>query len=207
VVDHSGRRLDADALQQSYLRAVRQAGGETVGRARVAAIVRDGSAWLVATETGERYAAPVLINAAGAWADAVATMAGVRPVGVEPKRRTIIVFDGPEGVDVSRWPFTKTAVDDFYMIPEAGRLLASPVDEIPSEPVDAQPDEYDVALAAWKVEQYTSLAVPRIHHRWAGLRSFVRDRVPTAGFAPDAEGFMWLAGQGGCGLQTAPASG
>lgn len=205
VVDRAGRRLDADALQQGYLRAVRQAGGETIGKARVAALSREGSAWVAATQSGELYCAPVLVNAAGAWADHVAQLAGLRPLGLEPKRRTIIQFDPPEGMDASGWPFTKTAADDFYMVPEAGRLLASPVDEIPSEPVDAQPDDYDIALAAGKVEQYTSLPVPRIRHRWAGLRSFVRDRVPTAGFAPDAEGFFWLAGQGGYGLQTAPA--
>jgi D-arginine dehydrogenase len=204
-IDHGGRRLDADALQQSYLRGIRRLGGETIGRARAAAVSRGNGSWQVAVESGDSFSAPVLVNAAGAWADRVAAMAGVRPLGLEPKRRTVIQFDPPEGVDVSGWPFTKSAVDDFYMLSEAGQLLASPVDEVPSEPVDAQPDDYDLALAAWKVEQYTTLTLPRIRHRWAGLRSFVPDRVPTAGFAPDAEGFVWLAGQGGYGLQTAPA--
>jgi D-arginine dehydrogenase len=99
----------------------------------------------------------------------------------------------------------KTAVDDFYILPEGGRLAASPVDEVECEPCDAQPEDYDVALAAWKVEQYTTLPVQRIAHRWAGIRTFTADRVPVAGFAPDAPGFFWLAGQGGYGLQTAPA--
>ena len=99
----------------------------------------------------------------------------------------------------------KTVVDDFYILPESGQLMASPVDEIESDPCDAQPEEYDVALAAAKVEQYTHLKVNRIAHRWAGLRTFTADRVPTAGFALDAPGFFWLAGQGGYGIQTSPA--
>jgi D-arginine dehydrogenase len=108
-------------------------------------------------------------------------------------------------MDPSGWPFVKTAADVFYMLPEAGRLLASPVDEVECEPSDAQPEDYDLALAAHRLEEYTSLSVRRIAHRWAGLRTFTADRVPTAGFAPDAPGFFWLAGQGGYGLQTAPA--
>src|SRR3712207_8026134 len=123
--------------------------------------------------------------------------------GLQPLRRTIIVVD-PQGNDVSAWPFVKTAADLFYMLPESGMLLVSPVDEVPDDPCDAAPDDYDVALAAHRAEQYTTLAVTRIAHRWAGLRTFTSDRVPTAGFAPDAPGFFWLAGQGGDGLQTAP---
>jgi D-arginine dehydrogenase len=159
----------------------------------------------VVTEAGERRTAPVLVNAAGAWADRIAELAGVAPLGLQPKRRTIIVVDPPEGRDVSGWPFVKTAADQFYMLPEAGRLMASPVDEIDSGACDAQPEDYDIALAAHRVEEYTTLAVGRIPHKWAGLRTFTRDRVPAAGFASDAPGFFWLAGQGGYGLQTAPA--
>lgn len=205
VVDTGGRRLDADGLLQGYVRRVRASGGEMLTGQRVGALTRQGSDWLVETEAGDRFSAGVLVNAAGAWADHVAGLAGVQPLGLSPKRRTIIVFDGPADTDVRDWPFVKAAVDDFYILPEAGRLMASPVDEIPSIPTDAQPEEYDLALAAWKVEEYTHLKVPRIAHKWAGLRSFVADRVPTAGFAPDAPGFFWLAGQGGYGLQTAPA--
>ncbi|MFN9376279.1 MAG: NAD(P)/FAD-dependent oxidoreductase [Novosphingobium sp.] len=205
VVDYGGRRLDADRLLQAYARRVKYGKGDTVIGARVAGIDYKAGLWQVTTERGQQFAAPVLINAAGAWADHVAGLAGVRPLGLEPKRRTVIMFDPPNGIDASEWPFVKAAVDDFYMIPESGRILASPVDEVDSPPTDAQPEEYDLALAAWKVEEYTTMTVPRIQHRWAGLRSFVPDRVPTAGFAPDADGFFWLAGQGGYGLQTAPA--
>lgn len=204
VADTSGLRLDADALLQSYARAVRAGGGDIRTGQRIAGISH-AQDWTVRTEAGEEWSAPILINAAGAWADHVAGLAGVEPLGLEPKRRTIIVFDPPADIDVRDWPFVHTAASDFYMLPEAGRLLASPVDEIPSDPCDAAPEEYDVAVAAAKAEEYTTLSIRRIAHSWAGLRSFVPDRVPTAGFAADAPGFFWLAGQGGYGLQTAPA--
>ena len=200
-----GLRLDSDAMLQAYARAVRSAGGEVLTGRRIVSVEAESGGWSVAAETGERWSAPILVNAAGAWADHVAAFAGVRPVGLRPLRRTIIVVDPPEGADVRDWPFVKSAVDDFYILPESGRLMSSPVDEVECEACDAQPEEYDVALAAWKVEQYTTLSVARIAHRWAGLRTFAADRVPAAGFARDAPGFFWLAGQGGYGLQTAPA--
>jgi D-arginine dehydrogenase len=205
VHDASGLKLDADALLQSYARAVRGAGGRILTGRRIASISRDGEAWAVATEAGETLTAPLLINAAGAWGDRIAALAGVRPLGLQPKRRTIIVVDPPEGLDISAWPFVHSAISDFYMLPEAGQLLVSPVDEVEDDPCDAQPEDYDIALAAYQLERYTTLSVTRVAHRWAGLRSFVPDRVPTAGFAPDAPGFFWLVGQGGYGLQTAPA--
>lgn len=205
LVYPDGLRLDSDALLQGYARAVRGSGGAVLTGRRIAAIEQDGGEWRVETARGEAWRAPVLVNAAGAWANEVAERAGVRPLGLRPLRRTIIVLDPPPGADVRGWPFVKTAVDDFYILPESGRLMASPVDEVPSDPCDAQPEEYDIALAAWKAERYTTLPVGRIAHKWAGLRTFTADRVPTAGFAPDAPGFFWLAGQGGYGLQTAPA--
>lgn len=201
-LDPDGLRLDSDAMLQGYARAVRAAGGEVLTGRRVARIA---PTWTVVTEGGEEWSAPVLVNAAGAWADAVAGFAGVRPLGLRPLRRTIVAIDAPAGVDVRSWPFVKTATDDFYILPEGGRLAASPVDEIECAPCDAQPEDYDVALAAWKIEQYTRLSIARIAHRRAGLRTFTDDRVPVAGFAADAPGFFWLAGQGGYGLQTAPA--
>lgn len=205
VVDRGGLRLDSDALLQGYARAVRASGGSIEMGCRAVAIRHLGSGWEVDDARGGRWQAPVLVNAAGAWADGVAALAGVRPLGLTPLRRTIIVVDPPEGVDARGWPFVKTAVDDFYMLPEGGRLMASPVDEVPSDPCDAAPEEYDIALAADRMEHWTTLSVRHIAHRWAGLRTFTPDRVPVAGFAPDAPGFFWLAGQGGYGLQTAPA--
>lgn len=205
VVDNSGLRLDADALLQSFAREIRSKSGEIHLGKRIASIGRAGSNWRVRTEAGDEYEAPILINAAGAWADHLASLAGVKPLGLQPMRRTIIVIDPPADADVQNWPFVHSVKSDFYMLPESGRLLVSPVDEAPSDPCDTYPEEYDIALAASKVEEYTRLNVRRIAHSWAGLRSFVADRVPTAGFAPDAPGFFWLAGQGGYGLQTAPA--
>jgi D-arginine dehydrogenase len=197
-----GLRLDSDAMLQGYARAIRAAGGRVLTGRRIAAAT---PGWTVTAETGEAWRAPVLVNAAGAWADGLARLAGAAPLGLRPLRRTIVVVDPPPGADVRGWPFVKSAVDDFYILPESGRLAASPVDEVECEACDARPDDYDIALAAWKVETYTTLSVQRIAHRWAGLRTFAADRVPVAGYAPDAPGFFWLAGQGGYGLQTAPA--
>ncbi|HEY1606625.1 MAG TPA: FAD-binding oxidoreductase [Allosphingosinicella sp.] len=205
VLDPTGLKLDADALLQSFARAVRAGGGELRMGRRIASARLHGETWEVRTEQGETWSAPVLIDAAGSWGDRFARLAGVRPLGLQPKRRTIIAIDPPPGTKIAAWPFTHSAAGDFYMLPEAGQILASPVDEVEDDPGDAWPEDYDVALAAGQVERYTELPVTRIAHRWAGLRSFVADRVPTAGFDPAVPGFFWLVGQGGYGLQTAPA--
>jgi D-arginine dehydrogenase len=197
--DPIGLKLDADALLHGYARRLRALTGEIRLGRRVHSIEYKAGQWIV----DGALSAPVLINAAGAWCDAVAGLAGVAPLGLEPKRRTVIAVD--PGVDMTGWPFVHSIVKDFYMLPEAGRLLVSPVDEVDDDPCDAQPDDYDIAYAADRLEHYTTLRVTRIAHRWAGLRTFTRDRTPTAGFAPGAPGFFWLAGQGGYGLQTAPA--
>jgi len=201
LLDPTGLKLDADILLQGFARQLRSKGGTIVTGARAEAIERRGGDWIV----NRAYAAPILIDAAGAWADHVALLAGVTPLGLAPLRRTIIAIDPPPETDMSGWPFVHSVAGDFYMLPEAGRILASPVDEVPDTPGDAQPEDYDLALAADRLEHYTSVQVRRIAHRWAGLRTFTADRTPTAGFAPDAPGFFWLAGQGGYGLQTAPA--
>jgi D-arginine dehydrogenase len=205
IADRNGTRLDPHALLQGNLRMMRSNGGVLETGSRVSAIQRKGSTWDVRTEAGNTYSAAILVNAAGSWADEVARLAGVEPLGLEPKRRTIITFDAPAGTDPDGLPFAKTVGDELYFAPESGRLFASPMDEVPSGPCDAQPDEYEVALAAHRMEERTVVKVGRIHSRWAGLRTFTPDRHPAAGFAKDAEGFFWLAGQGGFGLQTSPA--
>ncbi len=205
LVDRNAVKLDAHALLQGYARTLRQRGGKVATSARAVSIARSGGAWIVSTERGESFSASVLVNAGGAWSDAVAHMAGVPPLKLEPRRRTIITFDGPVGADVAQWPFAKTIGDELYFAPESGRLLASPMDEVPTAPCDAQPDDYEVALAAHRVEERTTMKVRRIVHKWAGLRTFAPDGKPVAGFDPRAEGFFWLAGQGGFGLQTSPA--
>jgi D-arginine dehydrogenase len=205
IADRDGIRLDPHALLQGNLRELRHRGGALITGARVAAVEHRSGAWQVTTEKGDAFSAPVLVNAAGAWADVVARLAGLQPLGLEPKRRTIITFDAPPATKLDGLPFAKTVGDELYFAPESGRLFASPMDEVPSEPCDAQPDEYEVALAAHRMEQRTIVKVERIHSRWAGLRTFTPDRHPAVGFAADAEGFFWLAWQGGFGLQTSPA--
>jgi D-arginine dehydrogenase len=202
LFDPTGLKLDADLILQHFAKEIRTAGGEVLTGRRVCAVA---PGWSVRTESGEDYSAPILVNAAGAWADHIAGLADVAPLGLGPRRRTIIVIDAPEGANAESWPFAHSIAGDFYLLPEAGRLLVSPADEVADDPCDAQPDDYDIALAADRLEHYTTIEVKRIAHRWAGLRTFTPDRVPTAGFAPDAPGFFWLAGQGGYGFQTAPA--
>ncbi len=131
--------------------------------------------------------------------------AGVSPIGIAPLRRTIITFDAPESCDLEHLPFTKTVNDELYFAAESGRLFASPMDEEPSDPCDSQPDEVGIATAAWRVEERTHVKVGTVRARWSGLRTFTPDRNPAVGFDPRADGFFWLAGQGGTGLQTAPA--
>lgn len=205
IVDHNAIRLDAHGLLQGNLRQLRANGGELKTAAKAASIRRENDGWTVVTEHGDRFSAPILVNAAGSWADRIAELAGVHVVGLQPLRRTIITFDAPVDAPLDRLPFAKTIPDELYFAPESGRLFASPMDEVPSEPCDAQPEEYEVALAAWRMEDRTVVKVDRVHSRWAGLRTFTADRHPAVGFAPDADGFFWLAGQGGFGLQTSPA--
>jgi D-arginine dehydrogenase len=205
LLDPDGLKLDSDALLQGYGRAARAAGATIVTGAGVMEINRSAAGWKVQSEAGATFSAPILVNAAGAWADEIAARAGIAPLGLAPLRRTAIVLGAPPGMDVRPWPFTKMVTDDFYMLPEAGRLIASPVDEIPADPCDAQPEEIDIATAAAKVEEYTSLTVRSIARSWAGLRTFAPDRTPVVGADARDPAFFWFAGQGGFGLQTAPA--
>ncbi len=206
VFEPAAMDIDVHALHQGYLKGLRAAGGALVTDAEVTGVEFDAGRWRVETAAGG-FRAPVLINAAGAWCDEVARLAGAAPVGLVAKRRTIITFDPPAGVDVSRWPLVVAVDENFYFKPDAGRLLGSPADETPSPPCDAQPEELDVALAVDRIERATELRIGRILNRWAGLRSFVADKSPVAGFDDRREGFFWLAGQGGYGIQTAPGLG
>jgi len=205
LIDHGSLKLDTHAMLQAHVASLKAAGGSVVTGARVNAIARVGDGWRVATSAGD-FAAAILVNAAGAWADAIAQLSGVTPIGLEPRRRTVISFAAPEGEDVSRWPFTKTVGEGFYLLPEGRRqLLASSMDQTTSEPCDAAAEELDKAIAADRVEQATTLPIRRISHSWAGLRSFAPDELPVIGHAAEAPGFVWCAGQGGAGFQTAPA--
>ncbi len=195
--------IDVDALHQGFLRGLRRRGGRVVTDAGVTGLQRDAALWVAETAAGA-FAAPVAVNAAGAWADQVATLAGLDELGLQPKRRTAALVDGPD-VDFAAWPLVIDAAESWYFKPDAGRLLISPADETNCAPCDAQPEDLDVAIAADRIETATTLQIRRARHRWAGLRTFAPDRTPVCGFDRRAEGFFWLAGQGGYGIQTSPA--
>lgn len=196
--------VDVHGLHQGYLRLLRARGGRLLTDRPVDALKRAAGAWRVRAGDAT-FTAPVVVNAAGAWADAVAGLAGAPPIGLQPMRRTAVLVDPPQGARIDAWPMVIDVEETFYFKPDAGLLLLSPADETPSEPCDAQPEEWDVAVAVDRVQTATTLEVRRVRHRWAGLRSFVADRAPVAGWDPQAPGLFWLAGQGGYGIQTAPA--
>lgn len=198
--------IDVAALHWGYLRGARARGAELVGDTELLALERQGGSWLARTNAGD-YAAPVIINAAGAWADEVGAMAGAKPIGLVPKRRTAFTFDPPPDLDLPRLPGVIAADESWYMKPEAGHLLGSPADETPSAPCDAQPEELDLAIAIDRVETHTTVKVGRLVSKRAGLRSFVADKSPVVGMEPGLDGFCWCAGQGGYGIQTAPGMG
>ncbi|GAB1362678.1 FAD-dependent catabolic D-arginine dehydrogenase DauA [Rhodobacter sp.] len=196
--------VDVHSLHEGFLRGARKAGARIVTNAPVTAIGRDGADWRVETGAGS-YRAARVVNAAGARADEIATMAGVAPVGLVPKRRTAFNIPGPAGMDFQDWPLLNDVGAEFYFKVTGGQIMVSPADETPSPPMDAWPDDMDVAIGAHRLEQATTLQVSRVTHSWAGLRTFAADGSPVVGEAPDAGGFFWLAGQGGYGIKTSPA--
>lgn len=207
VVEPHCMDIDVAALHHGFLAGVRARGGRVVVDAEVRSLARqDSQGWVAQTRQGA-FSAPVVIDAAGAWADGVAALAGVRPLGLTPRRRTVVLLDVPDGTDPTAWPMVVDADEGFYFKPDAGRLLLSPADETPSPPCDARPEEIDIAIAVDRLEAATILRVGRVAHEWAGLRTFTADRTMVVGFEPGAEGFFWLAGQGGYGIQTAPSLG
>ncbi len=196
--------IDVHALHQGYLHLFKGRNGRVLNGAPVQALERAGDGWTVRAGA-ETLTARVVVNAAGAWADEIATLAGVARIGLVPFRRTAVLIDPPPGMTVNTWPFVNDIDEQFYFKPEGGSLFLSPADETPAEPGDAQPDEWDVATAVDRVQSATTLQIDRLKARWAGLRTFATDRSPVVGFSQEAEGFFWLAGQGGYGIQTAPA--
>jgi D-arginine dehydrogenase len=206
VIERDAFDIEVAALHQGFLRQLRQAGGQIALRHRAGRIWREAGLWHAESTGGALHRAPILVNAAGAWGDVVARLAGVAPIGLQPKRRTACIVD-PGPYDSRDWPLVCDAAGTWYVRPEARRkLMLSPVDETDSEPTDAQPDEYDVALAVDRMQQALDIEVRRIEHRWAGLRSFTPDRGLAIGQG-SAPGFFWMCGQGGYGIQTAPAAG
>ena len=198
--------MEVDTLHQGFLRGIARAGGRVVCHADVTALTYQNGQWQVQAG-GKRYEAPIVVNAAGAWVDVIAKLAAVQPLGLQPKRRSAMIFAPPEGMDCRQWPMAFGVAEDWYFKPDAGALLGSPANVDPVEPQDVQPEELDIAMAIYAIEQITTLQIRRPSRTWAGLRSFVADGDLVGGFEPQAPGFFWLAGQGGYGVMTSPAMG
>jgi D-arginine dehydrogenase len=204
--DPDAMDIDVAALHQGFLRLARAAGTRLSTNSPLATVQRRDGLWHLTLSDGD-VSAPVLINAAGAWADEVARICGAQPLGFQPLRRTALLVDAPPGVDVRGWPAVIDAEESFYFKPDAGKLLLSPADETPSKAGDVFADDLDIAIAVERVEAALDIEVKRVNHSWAGLRTFSPDRAPVVGFDARVADFFWCAGQGGYGIQSAPAMG
>ncbi|MGA9795936.1 MAG: FAD-binding oxidoreductase [Rhizomicrobium sp.] len=205
VLEPDAADVDVDALHQGYLRRFRAAGGTLALNGDVQNLeYRDGR-WHIGAGD-ETIVCSTVINAAGAWATAVAASAGATPYKIQPCRRTAVLVELPAGMSANDWPMVIDIEESFYLKPDAGLLLISPADETPVTACDVQPEEFDIAVAIDRIERATTLKIARVRKRWAGLRSFAPDRSPIIGFDPELPAFFWLAGQGGYGIQTAPAA-
>ena len=198
--------MDVAAIHAGFLRGARASGGVLRLNAEVSALERKDGVWTIRLRDGETISAANIVNASGAWADVLGGLAGTKPVGLVPKRRTAFTFDAPSDLELEKMPMVIDFNESWYFKPEVGQFLASPADETPSEPCDAQPDEMDIAIAVDRIETATTLQIRRLKNKWAGLRSFVPDKNLVAGY-DTVPGFFWLAGQGGYGIQTAAAAG
>jgi D-arginine dehydrogenase len=198
------KEVDVHGLHQGFLRAAKARGARIVVDADVHTIERRGERWLVTTPVGT-FCAPMLVNAAGAWADTIAESAGVRALGLVPKRRTAFNIPAPADRDIRAWPMINDVGEAFYFKPDAGQLFVSPADATPSAPVDAYAEDVDVAAGVERLERATTLNVQRVSRAWAGLRTFAPDALPVVGPDSSVDGFFWLAGQGGYGIKTSPA--
>ena len=204
MIEPHAMEIDVDSLHRGFLRGAVKRGARIVVGAGVTAIERSSGGWRVATSAGESEAA-IVVDAAGAWADEIAELAGLRPLGLVPKRRTALHVPAPAGLDIAPWPLVDDIGESFYFKPDAGQIFVSPADGTPSPAIDAYPDDLDVAVAVDRFERATTLDVRRVSRAWAGLRTFAPHGSPVVGPDPAAESFFWLAGQGGYGIKTAPA--
>jgi D-arginine dehydrogenase len=203
--DDDSQDIDATTAVEAFRSLLKSRGGKLSVDTRIDSIARDGSGWSVRAG-GDDLSAGLLVNAAGAWADQVAELVGVPPLGLTPYRRTACTFAAPQGLDVSAWPLLMDADGGYYVKPEAGGFMASPADETAQEPGNARPRMEDVATALDRVDTMTTLAPRSIRSSWAGLRTFASDRAPVLGLEPGLPGFAWYAGLGGFGIMTAPAA-
>ena len=196
--------MDVDLIHQGYARGAKNNETQIYFNQEVIKISKNKNIWNIKTKN-ELFSSPILINAAGAWCDEIAILANCKPLGIKPKRRTVIIFKNANNYIIDKWPVVIDIEDNFYFKPEAGNFLASPADETDSPPCDAQPEEIDIALTVDRLEKATNLKIKTIEHKWAGLRSFYSDRTPIVGEDIVNSGFYWLAGQGGYGIQTSPS--
>ncbi len=197
--------IDVAGLHQAFVRGFRANGGSIATTRRVDAARRVDDGWVIETTTTD-VAADVIVNAAGAWGDLVATSAGIAPIGLEPKRRTAFMINSPIAGS-EHGPLVANANHDWYTNPDGRQFLCSPADETPSDPCDARPEEIDIALAIDRINEATTLDIRSITSSWAGLRTFSQDRSMVIGPDPDQPTFHWCVGQGGTGIQTAPGAG
>ncbi len=204
VYDAAAADIDVDRLFQGFIRLARKAGAEITTKTEVHAISRKGEDWQVSTNQGD-FQASIIVNASGAWAGVIGEMASVSPITITPCRRSAAMITLPEGQSPDSWPMIASISETWYAKPDAGRLMVSPADQDPIAPCDAWVDDLVLAEGIDRFEQATTVKVTRLEHQWAGLRSFADDHEPVVGFDPNAPGFFWLAGQGGNGIQTAPA--
>lgn len=205
MLEPGSMELDVSALHQGYVRSLRRLGGEIRTSSGVVALAAVDGGWRATTRDGEVYEAPVVVNAAGAWGDEVAAIAGIAPVGLQPLRRTLFTINARSAMRPADMPMIGDIGGTFYMKPEGTQFLCSPADETPSPPCDAKVDEIDVARALDRIRETTTLEARSVASSWAGLRTFTPDRSPLACYDPGADGFFWLVGQGGYGIQTAPS--
>jgi D-arginine dehydrogenase len=203
-IEPDSREVDVHGLHQGFLNGAKKRGARVLVNAGVQSVERRGGRWCVTT-AGGTYCAPTLVNAAGAWADGIAELAGAPPLGLVPKRRTAFNIPAPAGMDIRGWPLINDVAEQFYFKPDAGQLFVSPADATPSTAVDAHAEDLDVAAGVERLERATTLDVQRVSRSWAGLRTFASDALPVVGPDRTAEGFFWLAGQGGYGIKTSPS--
>lgn len=207
VYDRQALEIDVDQLLQSFLRGARISGTELRKTARVVGLVRRGNVWTIKLESGESTAVPIVVNAAGAWVDKVAALAGVAPIGIEPRRRSAFLFDPPGHIPCQEWPAVIAIDESWYFKPDAGLLLGSPANADRVAAHDVVAEDIDIATGIYRIEEATTLSITRPRTTWAGLRSFVADGEPVCGFDGEHPQFFWAAAVGGYGIQSAPAFG
>ena len=205
-VDSGTSEIDVALLHQSFLKAFSHNGGTLLDSTEVQELIKQKNGWLVKTNQGE-FVTKIIVNAAGAWAEQIGSLAGEECIGLKPKRRTALIVEPPSGADLSRIALVIDIDEQFYLKPNGNKLLISPANEDPVQPCDVQPDEMDIAICVDRIQRAFDIKINRIEHSWAGLRSFVADKCPVVGFSNKVDDFYWLAGQGGYGIQSSPALG